>query len=162
MGACESLSAVSSMAGCNCWQPHMSCSESAEYAGDQIIVLAEDDDTYKPHPAPKGVDGGSCPEWRSKRQPEKVLFCGCVFCSRVSDWHHARHVWPLTTKPLWSMPTACISLGHQQVFAHVLMPLALSEPASLYTRIACLSAAWHCALPPAAPRSLQLASHAAG
>ena len=40
------------------------------------MVIAEDDDTYQPQPPPKHIQEGSCPRWRSKQQPEKVLFCG--------------------------------------------------------------------------------------
>ena len=40
------------------------------------MVIAEDDDTYQPESPPEQLPEGSCPRWRSKQQPEKVLFCG--------------------------------------------------------------------------------------
>ena len=40
------------------------------------MVLAEDDDTYRPQLPPKGLKGGAIPGWQSRLQPEKVLFCG--------------------------------------------------------------------------------------
>ncbi|KAG8650278.1 ion channel POLLUX isoform X3 [Manihot esculenta] len=44
--------------------------------GDEILVIAEDDDTYAPGPLPK-VRGGSCPKLIDPpKYPEKILFCG--------------------------------------------------------------------------------------
>ncbi|XP_058007096.1 ion channel DMI1 isoform X3 [Hevea brasiliensis] len=44
--------------------------------GDEILVIAEDDDTYAPVPLPK-VRGGSCPKLIDPpKYPEKILFCG--------------------------------------------------------------------------------------
>ena len=40
------------------------------------MVIAEDDDTYQPESPPEQLQEGLCPRWRSKQQPEKVLFCG--------------------------------------------------------------------------------------
>lgn len=46
--------------------------------GDQVIVIAEDDDSYSPLdcPAALPVPGDSCPPGVSRRAPERVLFCG--------------------------------------------------------------------------------------
>ncbi|XP_002966521.2 probable ion channel POLLUX isoform X3 [Selaginella moellendorffii] len=44
--------------------------------GDELLVIAEDDDTYAPAPVPK-VRAGPLPKVMSHRKyPEKVLFCG--------------------------------------------------------------------------------------
>ncbi|XP_002526461.3 ion channel DMI1 isoform X2 [Ricinus communis] len=44
--------------------------------GDEILVIAEDDDTYAPGPLPK-VRRGSCPKLIDPpKYPEKILFCG--------------------------------------------------------------------------------------
>ncbi len=46
-------------------------------ADDQIIVLAEDDDTYEATATIPGIDTGAAPEnFRPTRHPEKVLFVG--------------------------------------------------------------------------------------
>ena len=46
-------------------------------ADDQIIVLAEDDDTYEPTESVPQIDAGPAPEnFRPQRHPEKVLFVG--------------------------------------------------------------------------------------
>ncbi|GLT85786.1 hypothetical protein SLE2022_039630 [Rubroshorea leprosula] len=48
--------------------------------GDEILVIAEDDDTYAPGPFPK-VCGGLCPNFTNPpKYPQRILFCG---------WHHA-------------------------------------------------------------------------
>eukprot|EP00930_Biecheleria_cincta_P001560 TRINITY_DN102696_c0_g1_i1.p1 TRINITY_DN102696_c0_g1~~TRINITY_DN102696_c0_g1_i1.p1 ORF type:complete len:931 (-),score=142.35 TRINITY_DN102696_c0_g1_i1:187-2604(-) len=44
--------------------------------GDQVVVIAEDNDTYKPEPANK-VDVGQPPDGKPVLgEPEKILFCG--------------------------------------------------------------------------------------
>lgn len=44
--------------------------------GDEILVIAEDDDSYAPAPLPK-INGGSRPEFVSPAKcPKKVLLCG--------------------------------------------------------------------------------------
>ncbi|GLT77312.1 hypothetical protein SLA2020_489100 [Shorea laevis] len=44
--------------------------------GDEILVIAEDDDTYAPSPLPE-VCGGRCPNLADPpKYPEKILFCG--------------------------------------------------------------------------------------
>eukprot|EP00210_Caulerpa_lentillifera_P003101 g2963.t1 len=43
--------------------------------GDQLIVIAEDEDTYQPQ-TPPNLDPGECPEWGRERLQEKILFCG--------------------------------------------------------------------------------------
>lgn len=44
--------------------------------GDEILVIAEDDDTYTPGPLPE-VSGGHCPNLADPpKYPEKILFCG--------------------------------------------------------------------------------------
>ncbi|GLT97040.1 hypothetical protein SLE2022_146260 [Rubroshorea leprosula] len=44
--------------------------------GDEILVIAEDDDTYTPAPLPE-VHGGFCPNLDDPpKYPEKILFCG--------------------------------------------------------------------------------------
>ncbi|KDP42433.1 hypothetical protein JCGZ_00230 [Jatropha curcas] len=44
--------------------------------GDEILVIAEDDDTYTPGPLPK-VRSGLCPKLVDPpKYPEKILFCG--------------------------------------------------------------------------------------
>ncbi|GMH39161.1 hypothetical protein BSKO_07059 [Bryopsis sp. KO-2023] len=43
--------------------------------GDQLLVLAEDDDTYQPGPYVK-ANAGERPQWEWPRSPEKILFCG--------------------------------------------------------------------------------------
>ncbi|GLT61671.1 hypothetical protein SLA2020_343600 [Shorea laevis] len=44
--------------------------------GDEILVIAEDDDTYSPSPLPE-VRGGLCPNLADPpKHPEKILFCG--------------------------------------------------------------------------------------
>ena len=45
-------------------------------AGDKIIVLAEDDDTYAPVEAMEHRVQMSCPEWRPKKRVERILFLG--------------------------------------------------------------------------------------
>ncbi len=45
-------------------------------AGDQVIVLAEDDDTYRPVlPVPQ-LAASRCPNWAAHVLPERILFCG--------------------------------------------------------------------------------------
>ena len=44
--------------------------------GDEILVLAEDDDTYEPAEQPAGVQPGAMPLWRAQDTKERVLFCG--------------------------------------------------------------------------------------
>jgi hypothetical protein len=46
--------------------------------GDQVIVIAEDDDSYSPAKEPAAVRDpeDSCPPCVSRRVPERVLFCG--------------------------------------------------------------------------------------
>ena len=54
-------------------QARLTCSA----AGDQIIVLAEDDDTYGPTEEIPMIDTGPAPtNFKPKRRPEKVLFVG--------------------------------------------------------------------------------------
>lgn len=44
--------------------------------GDEVLVIAEDDDTYAPGPLPE-VRKGLCPRIRDPpKYPEKILFCG--------------------------------------------------------------------------------------
>ncbi|CAJ1963752.1 unnamed protein product [Sphenostylis stenocarpa] len=44
--------------------------------GDEVLVIAEDDDTYAPGPLPE-VCKGHCPRIRDPpKYPEKILFCG--------------------------------------------------------------------------------------
>ncbi|KAL5567346.1 hypothetical protein UlMin_030510 [Ulmus minor] len=44
--------------------------------GDEVLVIAEDDDTYAPGPLPK-VNRGSCPKiFAPPKYPERILFCG--------------------------------------------------------------------------------------
>ncbi|XP_024020332.1 ion channel DMI1 [Morus notabilis] len=44
--------------------------------GDEVLVIAEDDDTYAPGPLPE-VHRGSCPKIVDPpKYPEKILFCG--------------------------------------------------------------------------------------
>lgn len=44
--------------------------------GDEILVIAEDDDTYAPGPLPE-VQGGVCPRTVDPpKYPERILFCG--------------------------------------------------------------------------------------
>lgn len=43
---------------------------------DQLLVIAEDDDSYAPLPAPVAVRAGPMPSVRVSRHAEKVLFCG--------------------------------------------------------------------------------------
>lgn len=43
---------------------------------DQLLVIAEDDDTYAPMAAPVSVRTGPMPSVRVSRHAEKVLFCG--------------------------------------------------------------------------------------
>lgn len=40
-----------------------------------MLVIAEDDDTYRPKMKHKAITG-SLPEWKVKCKPEKILFCG--------------------------------------------------------------------------------------
>ena len=45
--------------------------------GDQILVLADDDETYKPEPYPDISDPTKLlPRRRLKHVPEKIVFCG--------------------------------------------------------------------------------------
>ncbi|CAL5222099.1 g4408 [Coccomyxa viridis] len=48
------------------------------HEGDQIIVIAQDDDTYRPlnEPAATSQQGDTCPPGTSRRAPERILFCG--------------------------------------------------------------------------------------
>lgn len=44
---------------------------------DELLVLAEDDDTYSPGPcADVGINNGEVPEWKCCTKPERILFCG--------------------------------------------------------------------------------------
>lgn len=45
-------------------------------AEDQLLVIAEDDDSYAPLPRPVAVRTGPMPSVRVSRHAEKVLFCG--------------------------------------------------------------------------------------
>lgn len=46
-------------------------------AGDEVIVIAEDDNTYRPlQERPELHADTTCPEWHNLQHPEKVLFCG--------------------------------------------------------------------------------------
>ena len=45
-------------------------------AGDKIIVLAEDDDTYSPAEPGDHAVQMCCPEWRPKKRVERILFLG--------------------------------------------------------------------------------------
>ncbi len=40
------------------------------------MVLAEDDDTYSPLPAPVDATVGPCPVYRQKSLKERILFVG--------------------------------------------------------------------------------------
>lgn len=55
---------------------HHSNDNQIALAGDKIIVLAEDDDTYSPaEPAEQEVQM-LCPDWRPKKRMERILFLG--------------------------------------------------------------------------------------
>ena len=41
-----------------------------------MLVLAEDDDTYSPLPAPVDAKVGPCPVYRHKATKERILFVG--------------------------------------------------------------------------------------
>ena len=45
-------------------------------AGDALLVLAEDDNTYSPLPAPVDAAVGPCPVYRHKAAKERILFVG--------------------------------------------------------------------------------------
>lgn len=45
-------------------------------AGDKIIVLAEDDDTYAPVEPGEHKVQMQCPDWRPKKRIERILFLG--------------------------------------------------------------------------------------
>ncbi|KAK9828547.1 hypothetical protein WJX72_000707 [[Myrmecia] bisecta] len=44
--------------------------------GDELVVLAEDSDSYAPSPRPLHTDCGTLPEWDDEKAPEAVLICG--------------------------------------------------------------------------------------
>lgn len=49
--------------------------------GDELLVLAEDDDTYRPCESAgaeivKQMSPQKCPEWQICTKPERILFCG--------------------------------------------------------------------------------------
>ena len=51
----------------------------AASAGDELLVLAEDDDTYTAAAQPAPAKPGTCPAWSSSAKPERLLFVGwCV------------------------------------------------------------------------------------
>jgi Castor and Pollux, part of voltage-gated ion channel len=53
----------------------------AACAGDELLVLAEDDDTYTAAAQPAPAKPGTCPAWCSSAKPERLLFVGwCVRC----------------------------------------------------------------------------------
>lgn len=45
-------------------------------AGDELLVLAEDDDTYTAAAKPAPARPGTCPEWGCSAKPERLLFVG--------------------------------------------------------------------------------------
>ena len=52
--------------------------------GDELLVLAQDDDTYSPSRAPAASRPGTCPQWSSCSEPERLLFVGwCVLGRHV-------------------------------------------------------------------------------
>ncbi len=53
------------------------CSDAVpRSAGDELLVLAEDDDTYSPLPAPVDAQVGPCPVYRHTATKERILFVG--------------------------------------------------------------------------------------
>lgn len=78
--------------------------------GDEIVVIAEDNDTYRPCP-PQELDEGECPEVEvTEPKSEKILFCGwrrhirdiLLFLDRVvahgSEVHIMTHFVPLAKR----------------------------------------------------------------
>lgn len=79
--------------------------------GDEIIVLAEDNDSYKPAPPRENVDVGHLPPLKeTKKEKEKVLFCGwrrdlrdmLIFIDSIvepgSEVHIMTHFIPITKR----------------------------------------------------------------
>lgn len=52
----------------------------AACAGDELLVLAEDDDTYTAAAQPAPAKPGTCPAWSSSAKPERLLFVGWCVC----------------------------------------------------------------------------------
>lgn len=44
--------------------------------GDELLVLAEDDDTYSPAAKPALAQPGTCPAWANSSKPERILLVG--------------------------------------------------------------------------------------
>lgn len=51
----------------------------AMFAGDELLVLAEDDNTYTAAAEPAHARPGTCPAWKYSSRPERLLLVGwCV------------------------------------------------------------------------------------
>lgn len=58
--------------------------------GDELLALAEDDDTYEAAAAPAPARPGSCPAWTVSSKPERLLFVG--WFGAAHPCHSANHL----------------------------------------------------------------------